>query len=283
MFRPEGSAVKYAGRVVAALALGSLAGSVRATPIAFDGFESYSAGSGLSGGSAGTGVTGPNGEFGWTSAWTAISGINVQSPGLTGARTGEADDATNSITAATRGFTPQTDTVYFSLQYNAAAGAEGSDFLHFYLSNDAAINNNSGGIGDIDTGLVRFGARVGGTNGGTTSNSASDYAAATTYLLVGKLSKTTAGNYNRIDLFINPAGTTEPGTADATQSGDAGIATVSVFALRTFNLDAGDKYRFDNVRIGTTFADVTPEPATVSLLLCGGLGLLARRRRRAVA
>ncbi|HEX8914559.1 MAG TPA: hypothetical protein VF796_19575, partial [Humisphaera sp.] len=238
-----------------------VASTARAVPVAYDGFESYAAGAGLSGGSAGNGSTGPNGEFGWTSNWTAVSGVNVQSAAPVGSRTGQLDATPDSVVAATRSFTPQSGTaVYFSLRYNPAAGLDGSDFVHFYLGNSGTTNSNTGGIGDIDTTLTTLGARIGTTNGGTTVNSGTATAQGTTYLLVGKLSKVSSTNFNRVDLFVNPAGTTEPATPDATQTGDAGIAQLSTFSVRAFNLDAGDAYKFDDVRIGTAFGDVVPEP-----------------------
>ena len=280
--------------IVGGLAIAAVAGSARATLVASDSFESYTPGAALNAGSAGTNTTGPNGEFGWTGDWAAVTGVNIRSATVAasgGSRVAEVDDATNAVNAATRAFTPQTGTVYFSVLYNVNAGLEASDFVHFYLSNaaGAAANNNSGGIGDIDTGAAVFGARVGTTNGGATIDSPVTETQGTTYLLVGKLSKVSSTNYNRIDLFVNPAGATEPGTSDIGQTSDSGVATVSVFGLRTFNLDAGDKYQFDQVRIGTAFSDVAPEPATLGLLAAGGFGLLAaggfgllaRRRRTA--
>lgn len=258
----------------------SVASSAWAVPIAYDGFESYDGDVGLSGLSAGNGSTGPGGEFGWTSDWTAVSGVTVGIAAPVGQRTGQINGATNNIVAATRSFTPQTGTVYFSVTYRAAAGLEGSDFLHFYLGNNTVANTNSGGFGDIDTTLTNFGARIGTGNGGDTTNSLIPSIAAQTYLLVGKLSKTSGGNYDRVDLYVNPVSTIEPVAADATDFADAGISTVSHFSVRSFNLDDGDIYQFDDVRIGTSFADVVPEPGTLGVAGMAASGLLAMRRRR---
>ncbi|MBN1513007.1 MAG: PEP-CTERM sorting domain-containing protein [Phycisphaerae bacterium] len=48
------------------------------------------------------------------------------------------------------------------------------------------------------------------------------------------------------------------------------------FALRQSNDYTGGQ-TIDNVIVGNTFADVVPEPATLALLMLGGLGLIRRR------
>jgi hypothetical protein len=260
--------------------LAGLTSPAWAVPIAYDGFESYGSGADLSGLSAGSGSPGPGGEFGWTSEWTAVPGVSVAGAAPVGQRTAQINGATNNIVAATRSFAPQTGTVYFSVSYRVVAGLEGSDFVHFYLGNNPASNGNTGGFGDIDTTLTNFGARIGTTNGGDTTNTTIPSIAAATYLLVGKISKTSGGNYNRVDLFVNPISTIEPALPDATDLGDAGIGTLSHFSVRSFNLDVDDIYQFDDVRIGTTFADVVPEPGSIALLGIAAGGLLTTRRRR---
>lgn len=50
------------------------------------------------------------------------------------------------------------------------------------------------------------------------------------------------------------------------------------FALRQNS--GGGVYQIDNLLIGTTFADVVPEPSTVALVGAGLIGMLAMRRRR---
>lgn len=74
-----------------------------------------------------------------------------------------------------------------------------------------------------------------------------------------------------------------PGGADATYS-NIGLSTVTLDRLQLVFASAPNNFRFDEVRVGTSFAEVTPftpipEPTSAAMLL-GGMGLLALRRRR---
>jgi hypothetical protein len=252
--------------------------TVKAALIAYDGFET---------------TTGPlntqSGGSSWSTNWTAVSGINVVANPLTyssgsvavngGSNVAEITGAIDSTSAASRSFAAQSGTVYFSFLFRSNAGTvDVNDFVHFMMNNDA-VNTNSGGIGKITTSSTFFGARIGGGNGGDTTDSAATFAAATTYFLVGKVSKVSSTNFNRVELFVNPSSDIEPGSPSVTDNGDSLNSSMPFFSLRTVNMDADDRYQFDELRVGTTFADVVPipEPSTWMLLIVAG-SLLSRRR-----
>ena len=262
------------------------ASQTHAALIAYDGF-SYT---------NGATINGTNGGTGWTSAWTAdASFVNYSSSTALTYSSGTVSVTGDNRTAIAGGafsplvdrtFAAQTGTVYFSFlfRYEATAGGtiDADDFVHFMLNNDNATAN-SGGIGKINSD-ARLGSRIGGSNGGTTTNSATNMIAGNTYFLVGKISASGASgaNYDQMDLFINPTSGTEPGTTSATDVADAGFSSLSHFTIRTNAVDANDAFLFDELRVGTTFADVVPvipEPS-VGLLAIAGLGVAIARRRR---
>ena len=104
-------------------------------------------------------------------------------------------------------------------------------------------------------------------NNGLKTNSSITTVSNTTGFLVVQLD----GTAGKINLWVNPTslGAGAPGTATATLS-------LTAFSFDTFRIQSGgtEKLDVDELRFGTTYADVTPlaipEPATAMLLAFGG-------------
>lgn len=112
----------------------------------------------------------------------------------------------------------------------------------------------------------------------------------TTYLVVAKIrTNTGAGSPPNDEVFLNFYG---PGDTVGAEPGDTGWALrtqgnsgVILDQLRLrFSNAAGTTNEFDELRVGTAWADVTgvPEPTALAGVAVGGLLLLRRQRRSAV-
>jgi hypothetical protein len=277
--------------VLAAAGVSSLASEARAVIIAQDSFESYAAGSQLNGQTGGSGFSGA-----YVVPSALQSNVTVVNQSLNyaggdvvvngGSRAVRVTGAADSSPLISRSFAAQTGSpVYFSFLYNTNTTAEA--FLQFGLANGAAGEPQASvglqGIAGSGGGAEGFFARV--PNAGTTTFATSGINANQTYFVVGRISQGSGSStYNVVDLFVNPTSLNESTpTLSATAAANTGVSTFDNFMLRTARTDVGSLYNFDQLTIGTTFADVVPIPEpTTAAAAAAGVGLLLIRRRRTV-
>lgn len=251
------------------------AGRAAAALVAWDEFESYSAGADLNGTAGGEG---------WSGAWSAAPGqVSVAGGVMTGlgqslaiATSGTNDNLLE------RAFPAQTGTLYVGLHLRTT-GWGATNFLQVCLNDEAGATFNtsmSGGVRNV-AGNPYF-ARVGASSYSTNSTTAfhQDGAIETMVLRLSKSVPGAGSPYDRTDVFVNRA--TEA-IADATYTGNTfGGAVLSRLHLRTYTIDAGDRIYIDVLHIATDYAAAlapVPEPGCGGLI-AGALAALVRRRSR---
>lgn len=253
-----------------------------ATILVSEDFDAYSAGAALSG---------LNGGSGWTGAWSGVSGVTVEAEALAAAGVSGAPNAAkvagvNNNSVANRAFSPIStgDPFYLSLLFEVD-GFSGNDFELFQLT-DGGTGNTTQSLGvGIKDGFVS--ARAGSSSNATVSTGITPVNNQS-YLLVAKVSKALNGEFEKVEVFVDPTDPTEP-TPDATASHPAPDMTqLSLFSVRTANLENTDVLLYDEIRITDNWADAihftpVPEPMTAGLaaMSLGALGMGLRRRRAA--
>jgi len=248
---------------------------VEAALIAYENFESYTAGNDISGGSGGTG---------WTAGWEAVGDAGdatVQSGVIAGfGKSLRITDNAGTDPIARRAFPVQTGTVYLGLLLTTTSLLD-DEFFQMYLTDAGGVNVNGGSMGIRNNPGNPLFVRSDGVAGTTNSSIQGDDGS--TFQLVLKITKTGVGhalNYTQSDLYVDQG--TE-GTPDATMAGtDSTVDDVLRFALRTHLFDLNSDYAYlDEIRVATTYAEALaiPEPATMGLMAVGAVALLRRRRR----
>tara|TARA_B110000003_G_C16611826_1_gene519769 strand:- start:891 stop:1724 length:834 start_codon:yes stop_codon:yes gene_type:complete len=178
-------------------------------------------------------------------------------------------------------FTAQTGDVYFSF---LASNAQ--HFFQVYLSDDADTGNSVAVVFDYrNANDVKVNGRLDG-QGQENTLDLLDGDGGDSVWVIGKLSKSLdSSNYNQLSIIFNPTDYNEDWDVTATK--DIGISEVDTFGLRTFGTGSnggpaeGDISYIDEIRIGTTFEHVIPEPDTYALLVgLAGLTFVMLRRRR---
>jgi len=271
--------------LIAALSSPQAAGQV----VAYEGFG-YNAGSNLNG---------LNGGSGWATAWSEPS-FGTGDPNDNVAETVQAGSLTTGpLTTSGNRVVTGGKFSYDIRNLGTALGTAGTTrYASFLLRRDVAgpdpVNNGPdyGGLvfGDENNPNSLFVGKPGGGavtnyslengNGSTQAPSALPEVLGTTALLVVRFDFS-AGN-DTIRLYVHPTpGSGEPAVAAATLTS----LDLGTFVGVSISTGAAATWSLDEIRIGATFADVTPVPEPSTALLAAGAGFTAlwtrRWRRRA--
>lgn len=270
---------RVAALAVAALTYAAGAGSARAAVDAYEPFNYTAPGDPLNGKTGG-------GEVGFSAPWAGAPQFQIGTGSLSAPGAGPSPVVGNRAalpTAITDGSTFPSITRNLSTTIGTAGTTK---FLSFLLRPEGTLGQgNAGGYfgvelrgsgPDLYVGFLNNGSNDLGMNtsgGGGDVGSGVDAVSGTTYLMVVRLDFV-AGN-DTATLYVNP---TPGGAAPASGTVKNDIDLTNVTQL---GLTASGAFSVDEIRIGDTFADVTPvpEPTTVGAIALVGAAALLRRRR----
>lgn len=239
---------------------------VRADVIAYEGFA-YSAGS----------LDGDNGGTGWANAWSASSSgsASVSAAGLTYASGGK-----SLVTSG--GSVSLPGDHYGGFRSPASVPTSGSMYISFLADRTGDGESNYLGLSLFSGGAEQaiFGAMNGETHWGIEQNTTgatymtTETVGATPTLLVARIDF--GASDDTVSLYVNPSLTAEPSTPSVS-------ATFNTFSWDRIRIQSRVAGNVDEIRIGTTYADVTqsvPEPGVCVFAVTGFISLLAYAWRR---
>ncbi len=235
------------------------------------------------------------------SDWAGSSGIlKANSTGLTsGGATyatggslrydGKVDTTTRAVRHALDAYTGSSTYYVSMLMSSEILATVGSVYGGFNSGTDAYVADPAYGIffgfAGNGTGMdlvIRQRESFGGGVFGLTNTVLAAASANTTYQLVAKIDVNANGSEEAVTVWLNPTSMSD--TPVATFGTGAGVfsmqndTSISVMSMSANNFGGG--VSFDEMRLGTTWADVAvPEPATIGLLGMGTVLILFLRKR----
>lgn len=256
--------------------------------VCHDGFGNHAAGTQLESGSNGSEGLGLAGGVGWGGAYNVSNSIkslvkiedrtsnpvnysNGEVTILGGARALRFYDVANGTYAVHRPLgkvfqAMNGDTLWFSLLFRTASGGAGNlanqDFFQIGFDDNS---NASAGVPRVSIGSnttsatfpspAAFFARSTTASSGSAFDLGIQIAAATTYLLVGRI-QPNGGEYDTVSLFVNPSTVRHPGPSSAEVILPSGLNSLSHAFIRTVGLDNGDAYVIDEWHVASDYPSV---------------------------
>ena len=291
-----------------ALLVSAYTGSAIQADIIFEDFD-YTAGDSIVGQSGGTGLTGNYTGAGNSGNFDAVSGLSFGNLEVSGGASGRTDRSGNgaisrAISTAAQAEIAAQNQVWFSVLMNPTvtgdelSGGLGMGFAtNTYgtlLFGDSNFTNGSGGgfgtyggsgfgVGFADTSdnsgnFDNIQIRAAAFDGGTGDNSAARVVTGNvTSFIVGQFDFTT----NQLNVWnVTDPNLALPAAVTSTSTITGGLSSTDI---TTISITDAQTSIFDEIRLGSTLASVTPtavpEPSSLFLLGVAGLGLISRRRR----
>lgn len=257
-----------------------LTSGAKATLLYYEGFD-YSAGT----------LSGQNGGTGFSSAWgTAGSGgsVNVQSSSLSfgnlstsgGKAYLQATGSGGATITRNLNSTFSTGTVYLSFLTNLDDGNRYFGLALDNSGNEMFLTGKPTTYGSLGNWSLSNSSNI----PGSPVSSGQAVVLDTTVLMVLRIDFNASGNQERIRLYVNPTLGSEPVAANAD------VITTNSISVNQIRLTAGYFVSgspsslgwVDEVRLGDSYASVTPvpEPSTWMLLGLGAAVMVFRARRR---